>query len=242
MTSSLGVEYNHPSLLHILFLEVVDQIDEILQQSCDLSLLTKACESLLASKTHGINFFTTSAIKILSEYNEASLLLRYLGFLFSWSNHSKLRALVSFNREAVQLLDKFDSLLYPLNPLVSYPIPSFSQDMIPYETSEYTLLSIRGNRELWSSSLQYVFNVESFVVEVCEITQHCLQLLAVKSDPTMFYWTIPKCVVGLIKSNVLQHSDRLCSKGILEVAIDGDVIMELSAVSTGSTKRRLKVI
>ena len=242
MTSSLGVEYNHPSLLHVLFLEVIDQIDEILQQSCDLSLLTRACESLLASETHGISFFTTSTIEILSEYSEAPLLLRYFRFLFNWSNHSILKVLFSFNREAVKLLDKFDSLLYPLNPLVSYPIPSFSQVMTPSETSEYTILSIRGNRELWASSLQYVFNVESFIVEVCEITQHCLQLLAVKSDPTMFYWTIPKCVVGLIKSNVLRHSNRLFSKGILEVAIGDDVIMELSAATTGNARRRLKVI
>ena len=224
-----------------MFLGVVDQIEEILQ-SCDLSLLTKACESLLASKIHGISLFTTSAIKILGEYNEAPLLLRYLRFLFTWSNHSILKALVSFNSKAVQMLNKFDSLLYPLYPLVSYPIPCFSQDMIPSETSEYTLLSIRGNRELWASSLQYVFNVESFIVEVCEINRHCFQLLAVKSDPTMFYWTIPKCVVGLVKSNVLQHRDRLCSKGILEVAIGDDVIMESSAVTTENTKRRLKVI
>ena len=219
--------------MHILFLQVVNQIEELLQL-CDLHLLTEACKSLLASEIHGINLFSTTCIKMLVKYNNAVTILRYLSFLFTWSNHSILRALVNFTGKAVQLLDEFDSLLDPLNIIVSYPIPSFSQDMIPSETSEYTLLAIRCNRELWRCSLQYVFSLQSFIVEKCDITQHCLQLLAVKSDPTEFYWTIPKCVVKLIKSNVLQHSEYLYSQGIIEVlvypkqslATGDDVVME----------------
>ena len=212
------VTVNQPSLLHIFFLKVVDQIEEILQL-CDLNLVTETCKSLMASEIHKINLFTDTSIDRLRKYNSMVSRLRYLSFLFTWSDHSILRALINFNTKAVNLLDEFVSILDPFNIIVSYPIPDFSQDMIPCETSEYTLLVVMCNRELWQCSLQYVYNVKSYIVEKCNITQHCLQLLALKSNPTIFYWTIPKCVVELIKINVLHYSEYLYSQGILKVFI-----------------------
>lgn len=223
--------------MHILFLKVINQIEELLQLG-DLTLLTETCKSLLASKTHGINLFSTAYIKTLVKYNNAVTFLRYLSFLNTWSNHSILRALISFNSRAVQLLDKYDSLLDPLNVIVSYPIPSFSQGMIPSETSEYALLIVSCNRELWRCSLQYVFSLQSLIVKICDLTQHCLQLLALKSDPTEFYWTIPKCVVKLIESNVSQHShEYLRSQGVLEVSV-----YPKQPHATGDGKETVKVI
>ena len=186
---------------------------------CDLNLLTETCKNLMASEIHEINLFTDTSIDNVEKYNTTVSLLRYLNFLFTWSDHSILRALVSFNSKAVHLLNKFDSLLDPFHIIVSYPIPDFSQDMIPSETSEYTLLAVVCNKELWQCSLQYVFNVKSYVVKKCDVTQHCLQLIALRSNPTIFYWTIPKCVVELIKNNVLEYSDYLYSQGILEVLV-----------------------
>ena len=117
------------------------------------------------------------------------------------------------------MLDEFDSLLDTTNIIISYPIPSFSQDMIPSEGSDYTVLAIRCNRDLWQCSLQYVINIKSYIVDNCAITQHCLQLLAIRSDPTIFYWTIPKSVAEIIRRNVLQWSDNFYSQGILEVSV-----------------------
>ena len=212
------VTVNHPSSLLISFLRVIDQIEELLQL-CDLNLLTETCKTLMASEIYKINLFTDTSIDNVEKYNSAVSLLRYLSFLFTWSDHTILRALINFNSKAVHLLDEFDSLLDPFNIIVSYPIPDFSQSMIPSEISEYTLLAVVCDRELWQCSLQYVFNVKSYIIEKCDITQHCLQLLALKSDPTMFYWTIPKCVVELIKNNVLEFSGCLYSHGIIEVLI-----------------------
>ena len=62
------------------------------------------------------------------------------------------------------------------------------------------------------------------MMEKCDIIQHCLQLLAVRSDPTILYWTIPKCVVDLINTNVLLHSEYLHSRGILEVLVYPDLL------------------
>jgi len=208
----------NPLLSHIMFLKVIDQIEELLQL-CDSSLLIEACKSLMASEACKISLFSNISIKILCKYGDTILILRYLNFLFTWSNHSILKSLISFNNGAMQLLDKFDSLVNSLNIIVSYPIPSFSQDMIPSDTSEYTLLAVRCNRELWQCSFQYTLDIQSFIIKKCDITEHCLQLLAVKHYPTTFYWTIPKCVMELIKSNVLQHCEYFYSQGILEVSL-----------------------
>ena len=218
MLKSASTIYSSPSSLHILFLDLIDQVKELLQL-CDASLLLETCKNLMASETYEIFLFAVSSINNLSDYTSTASVLQYLNFLFTWSDHSILRALVSSSSEAVQLLDEFDSLMDPLNTIVSYPICMFSLSMIPSEDSPYTLLAIRCDKELWQCSLQYVFNIRSILVELCDITQHCLQLLAIQSDPTIFYWNIPKCVVELISNNLLQHGEYLCSQGIVEVLV-----------------------
>ena len=204
--------------MHILFLDLLDQVEELIQPY-DTVFLIEQCKSLKASETHKINLFSDAQIRNLSNYSTTALLLRCLSFLFTWSDHSILRVLVSFNNEAVQLLDEFDSFLDPFNTIVSYPICVFSLSMIPSEDSPYTLLAIRCDKELWQCSLQYLFNIQSILVELCDITQHCLQLLAVQSDPTTLYCNIPKCVVELISTNILQHVEYLYSQGIIEMVV-----------------------
>ena len=210
--------YNPPSSLHILFLDLLDQVKELLQL-CDINVLVEKCQNLMASKTHRINLFSNSYLQKLKNYRSSASLLQQLSFLFTWSDHSILRALVSFSNEVVQLLDEFDSFLDPLYTIVSYPICMLSLSMIPSENSSYTLLAIRCDKELWQCSLQYVFNIRSILVELCDITQHCLQLLAIQSDPTIFYWNIPKCVVELISKGLLQHDEYLCLQGIVEMLV-----------------------
>ena len=71
----------------------------------------------------------------------------------------------------------------------------------------------------------FMMYMQSVMIEKCDITQHCLQLLAVRSDPTILYWTIPKCVVDLINTNVPIHSEYLYSRGILEVSVYPDLLL-----------------
>jgi len=152
--------------------------------------------------------------------------------------------LTKLSREALQLLDEFDSRVDPLQSVSSYPIPCFSSDMIPVDTSTHTILAIRCDQELYKSTLQYVYDMQSLMVEKCDITQHCLQLLAVRSDPTILYWTIPKCVVNIISNQVPKHSEYLYSKGVLEVQVypepllitGDDVVMGTLAFVTESTE------
>ena len=210
--------YSLPSSLHILFLDVIDQVKELLQW-CDVPLLTESFKSLMASETHRINLFSDSYIADLSNYINVASVLQYLSFLFTWSDHSILREFVSDSTEAIHLLDEFDCFLDPFNTIVSYPIDRFSLSMIPSEDSPFTLLAIRSYLELWQCSLQDVFNIRSILVELCEITLHCLQLVAMQSDPTIFFWNIPKSIVELIHTNLLKHGEELCSWGIVEVMV-----------------------
>ena len=184
--------------------------------------LVELCESLKISDIHSINLFSIDQIQ---EFKQCDNLFIKLSPLFTWSNHSMLKVLVGCSSEAVKLLDEFESSLDPLQSVTSYPIPYLYSNMIPSDTSTYTILAVRCKVELYEASLQYIYDVQSVMIEKCDITQHCLQLLAVRSDPTIFYWTIPKCVVDLINTNVPLHSEYLYSRGIVEVLVYPDLLL-----------------
>ena len=187
--------------------------------------LVQQCKSLNASDGHKISLFSADQ---MTELSECDNLLMKLSPLFTWSNHSVLKALTGCSSEAVKLLDEFESKLDLLQPITSYPIPHLSSNMIPTDTSTYTILAIRCDKELYQCTLQYVYDVQSVMIEKCDITQLCLQLLGVRSDPTILYWTIPKCVVYLINTNVPLHSEYFYSKGILEVLVYPDLLLTTS--------------
>ena len=206
------------------FFQVVDLIEELLQL-CHVSIFMDHCKRLMASNEHKINLFTNDQIEKFSKYNTTSSLLKSSSLNFTWSNHSILRAVVGQCSKAVDILDDFDSRLDPFQFIASYPMPQFSTDMLPSHVSSYTILAVRCDKELYQCTLQYIYDVQSVMIEKCDITQHCLQLLAVRSDPTILYWTIPKCVVDLINTNVPLHSEYLYSRGILEVLVYPDLLL-----------------
>ena len=189
----------------------------------------------MACNKYPIKFFSDHQMKKLKKCDSSSLLLQRLSLFFTWSNHSILRVLADQCSEAVNILDNFDCRVDFFEIIASYPIPCFSLKMIPIDTSTHTLLAIQYGQKLYECTLQYVYDVQSVMIEKCDITQHCLQLLAVRSDPTILYWTIPKCVVDLINTNVPLHSEYLYSRGILEVLVYPDLQLTFgSHVGVGS--------
>ena len=208
------------TLIDLMFLYLINQVYKLLQTH-KLELVD-LCENLKASKVHNINLFSADQINELSENN---CVLMRLSSLFTWNNYSILKVLAGCSSEAIKLLDEFESKLDPLQLVTSYPIPCLSSNMIPSDISTYTILAVRCDKELYQCTLQYVNDVQSVMIEKCYITQHCLQLLAVRSDPTILYWTIPKCVVDLINTNVPLHNEYLYSRGILEVIIYPDLLL-----------------
>ena len=223
-TTSVQSSYIKTASVLTSFFQVVDLIGELLQKH-HVQMVTNQCKHLMASNKHNINLFTDDQIEKFSKCDTTPFLLLLLSSFFTWTNHSILRAFIDQCSEAVNVLDNFDSRLDPLQLIASYPVPCFSADMIPNDTNIYTVLAVRCKVELYESSLQYIFDVQSMMMEVCDITQHCLQLLAVRSDPTILYWTIPKCVVDLINTNVLLHSEYLYLRGMLEVLVYPDLLL-----------------
>ena len=196
--------YVNGSTVLVLYFHLIDQIGELLQ-SYDYKVIMDKCRTLMASDYYNIKLFSSNQLKTFSEYN-CFTLLRML-CLCSWNNCCILRTLVSCCKEAVRLLDDFESNLDLLQPVTSYPIPYLSSDMLPSSSSTYTILSVRCKVELYECSLQYMYDIQSVMIEKCNITQHCQQLLAVRSNPTILYWTIPKCVLPFINTNVPLHSE-----------------------------------
>ena len=207
-----------------LFFQLVNSIGELLQ-FYDVQILIDHCGCLMASNEHNINLFSNDQMQKFDECSTTLSLLQKLSSFFTWSNHSTLRVLVGQFSEAVHIIDDFDSRLDPFQLIACYPIPCLSSDMIPSDTSTYTILAVRCDKELYYCTLQYVYDVQSVMIEKCDITQHCLQLLAVRSDPTILYWTIPKCVVDLINTNVPIHSEYLYSRGVMEVLVYPDLLL-----------------
>lgn len=226
--------YFNTSLVHIAFLCLIDQVTVLLQYSDVKSLVTQ-CENVMACEQENIKLFSSAQIEKLKEFDTVLLMLN-LSCLFTWSNHSILRMLLTeASDEAIKLLDKFDSKFDPLQSIISYPIPHFSLNMIPDDTSTYTILAIRCDQELYKTTLQYVYNMQSVMMAKCHITQHCFHLLAVNTYPTIIYWTIPKCVVALISNQVPQHSEYLYSIGVLEVLVYPEPLLNTGDhVSIGS--------
>ena len=226
MSPAQYLYYKSP-LVHIAFLCLIDQVRELLQ-FCDITIFIKECENIMASEQENIKLFCSHMIVKLSKCSSTLTLLWCLSCFFTWCNHSILRLLlIKCKSEAVQLLDEFDSRFDPLQSIASYPIPYFSSDMIPDDSSEYTILTIRCDQELYKSTLQYVYDMQALIIEKCNITQHCLQLLAVRSNPTMLYWTIPKCVVKIISDQIPKHSEYLYTKGVLEVLVYPEPLLSM---------------
>ena len=152
--STLHISYVKSTSVLTLFFQVVDSIGELLQLY-DGQILIDQCRHLMASNEH--NLISNDQMQLFSECTNTLSLLQKLSSFFTWSNHSTLRALVGRCSEAVNILDDFDSRLDPLQLIASYPIPLLSSDMIPSDTSTYTILAVRCDKELYKCTLQYVY-------------------------------------------------------------------------------------
>ena len=206
------------------FSYVTEQITQLLQ-SHDPKVIVEQCKAIMATDHaqhhHGIKLFSDDQIEHLDCYNVSPILLQQVSHLWSWSNHSMLRALVGFCEEAIELLDEFDCHLDPLQPITSYPV----FETIPTDPTSQTTLNVKFVKNVAKITLQDVFDMCSLVVNHCGITQYCLQLIATQHGQgfVTIYWSIPKCIVNLISSTVLQHSSKFYDLGVLEVTIYPDI-------------------
>ena len=156
-------------------------------------------------------------------------ILSKLSFLWTWNDHSILRALLEVCncQDGIKMLDEFESQIDTSQPMELFPIPPPSIKMAPSLSTPYTVLSIRGKyNQDEIPSLQHVNDLLAIeIISISEISPHALQLLAARATPLMLYWVIPKSIVPLISKGVKKHLDVLEEKGVLEISIYPNTIL-----------------
>ena len=229
-----------PSEVDKEFQYVSGHILELLSH-CHPKLLINWCENLLAiemanehelfvlwfsnpmANEHGIKLLSPYTMYKLRKLRTSSAILKMMSMFWSWSNHSILTSLVEFSEIAAALLEEFDSRLYLNSSIIKYPIlSSLAPAMIPYNNNSFTVLTLKCNRKS-QVTLQLVFDMQSMMIEKCEITQHALQLLAVQSSPLVLQWMISKYIVTAINVNVRKHQEYFATKGITEILIHPNI-------------------
>jgi len=199
---------------------LVDFVIAQLVKSSSHEQCLEQCKHLMASDVHGIGLFSDDQLKQLNEYGNNSLLLENLKSLWTWSDHSILDVFTSLcDDDAVKLLKKFDDCLNLSQLISAYPIHCISTDMAPSDDSPYTILAITCDQLLYQCILQYIFDMRVLLMTTCDITPHSLQLLAARADPTVLYWTIPKCIVSLVITKVLEYHKIFHNEMIREVSV-----------------------
>jgi len=203
------------------------QLTEVLQFVSPKKIVDY-CSSLRASEQANILLWPTSFTNAIKNTKSTPKMLQKLSPFTNWMDHSILCAVVKSCNipEAAALFKKFDDGIDTSQPVTKYPIPSPSHHMVPYKSSTHTILGVQLNLQLHHSTLKDVLDTQSLIQEKCDITPHCLQLLAVaKTNHTIIYWTIPKHVASLIVLNVLQHQSYLNQNGIQQIAVYPEIIL-----------------
>ena len=211
------VRHMHPSEAEREFHYITGHIVELLSH-CHPTWLIERCRQLMASEVHKIRLFQIDYIQKLRNLKSSPAALKMLSVFWSWSNHSILTFLAQFSELAVALLEDFDSELKLFHPITHYTFLSAME--IPCDDN-YTTLTLRCEDEL-KVTLQVVYDIQSALIEKCEITQYALQLVAVHEDPIMLQWMIPFCLVDLINKNVDHHVQYFALKGITDILVRPD--------------------
>ena len=224
------LKHLRPSVVERMFQYSVRHVTELLS-CCDPEVLIKWCENLMASDTHQIKLFTANFIDQIRQLKFSPAILKMLSHYWTWSNYSILKVLAQFSKLALDLLEEFGTRLNTMLPITEYPIRSLAVSMFPYDSSSYTVLTLECDHKL-NHSLQLVYDMQSLITENCDITQHALLLLAVDSDPTRLHWMIPKSVVTIVNTRVIQCSQLLSSKGVVRIFIYPSIVHVLDSSKT----------
>ena len=202
--------------VNLLFLDLIDKL--VTQMStADVAILTNKCGKLLASDVHQIRLFTKEFIYKLINCTYPFIFKMYLLSYISWFDCSILKQLVIFSnsKEALKMFDQFLDLLDYNKSITSYPIPEFSQLMIPLCDSQYTLLATKQIRSIDELKLQDAVNIKRFLIHILEITDHAIQLVAIHSKYYCFYWLIPNQIRTLVEDKLSQIQLELWDEGIV---------------------------
>ena len=217
--------------IHRRFLDLVFQLKQRLRV-CSPQYLLEVFNKLTASAASAghlntIPLIPTEHSEDLNTSTSEEILSRF-AFLWSWNNHSILRALLEACNchDGIKMLGDFESQIDTNQPMELFPIPPPSMKMAPSSSSAYTVLSIRsGQYQDEQVPLQYVIEVTSMMAEKFKISLHALQLLAARANPLMLYWMIPKSIVPLVHAGVNEYLSFFKKNRLTEIVIYPSTIL-----------------
>ena len=191
-------------------------------QTGDLKFLTDRCHTLMASNTHNIKLFTDAFIKKMYKCPCSSLLKVYLLPFITWFDNTILTELVAAC-EKIDILEQihdFNNCITNNNqPITSYPIPKFSQLIIPLDDSEYTIVAVKTFQDCREFVLQNVEDIKENLRSHWELTTHAIQLAAIDYQYNFIYWMIPKQVQSLVENKLSEGQYYLWRDGISQAVL-----------------------
>ena len=203
-----------------MFLEVIDKLAAQLN-TVDIKFLADKCHTLMASDIHNIKLFTDSFIKKLFKCSHSSLLKIYLLPFITWLDNTILIKLATvYEKVAVlELFCKFANIINDTESIISYPIPTFSQLIIPLDDGEYTIVAVKTFQDCSELVLKDIVNIKEFLKSHWELTPHALHLAAIDYQYNSVYWMIPRQVQCLVENRLNQGQHELWSKGIIQIVL-----------------------
>ena len=177
--------------------------------------------------------FIEQWLKRISGCKSLHLFKIYLLPFMTWLDHSILKELVaaSGSEDAQQLLNLFNSKVnsYYNQPIMSFPILSPTQLMIPLDNSEYTVLAMKifpPTQDDASQSviiLQDVMDIKLTMKHKWKMDGHEIQLVAVHAKFKILYWMIPKSTVEVVTSNLIHDwKSGIIIMAVLPTNLDGN--------------------
>ena len=199
--------------MNTLFLKVIDALIARVQ-SVDIQFLTDKCCTLMASKIHNIKLFTNSFIKKLFKCSHSNLLKIYLLPFNTFLDNTILRELLLTYEIDLELFCKFIHIVDDNESITSYPIPTFSQLIIPLDDSEYTIVAVKTFQNCNELILKDVKDVKKVLEFYWELTAHAIHLAAIDYSYNFIYWMIPKQVQPLVENKLSKGQHELWDRGI----------------------------
>ena len=181
-------------------------IDKLIIQlhTVDIEILADKCRTLMASDDYNIKLFTDGFIKKLFKCSHFMLLKVYLLPFITWLDNTILIELATACEkvDSLELLRKFIHVIDDTKPITSYPLPTFSQLIIPLDDSEYTIMAVKTIQNCSGLVLKDVKDLKLLLTSQWKITGHTLLLVAIDYHYNFVYWMIPKQVQPLLEEKL----------------------------------------
>ena len=201
--------------MNTIFLEVIDGLVAQIQ-TVDIEFLADKCYALMASDIHNIKLFTSSFMKKLLKCSNVNLLKFYLLPFNTWLDNTILKELATSyeNTDFLEQFCKFVSIIDESEPITSYPVPTYSQLIVPLDDSEYTIIAIKTFQNCSELVLKDIKDVQEILISNWELTAHAINLAAIDYFHNFIYWMIPKQVQQLVLDKLSNGLYELWQRGI----------------------------